>query len=173
MSQEIDYTRVLADLEARRAALDAAIAGVRALLGQPADAAGAVSVPGTPGQALEWSEIGPGTFHGMSVSEASRKFLEMTKKKQKTRVIAEALVNGGIESESKSFYSTVYTTMQRNKDFLRLGKYWALREWYPTRAEAAPKPTKRGRRTKLTRGPKGQRQAPGASSQAATVENAE
>ncbi len=34
MSQEIDYAIVLADLESRRAALDAAIAGVKAILGQ-------------------------------------------------------------------------------------------------------------------------------------------
>jgi hypothetical protein len=151
MSQEIDYSAVLADLEARKAALDAAIAAVKAILGQ-GTLETASSVSGT-GAAIRSEnalpqEVAPGVFHGMSISEAARKFLEMRKAKQKTRAIADAIRQGGIESGARDFYSNVYTTMARRpKEFIRLGKYWALVEWHPTRAAVTTaKPAKKGRR---------------------------
>jgi hypothetical protein len=158
MASEIDYAAVLADLEARRAAVDAAIAGVRLLMGQaPAQSVPAETLlaPGVPnarpdliarGDAQDAQAIAPGTFHGLSVAEAARKFLEMTKKKQRMKDISEALQRGGIESISDNFYGNVFTTMARRKDFVKLGKFWALAEWYPNRPEKPAKKTKKGRK---------------------------
>jgi len=152
MSQEIDYAVVLLDLESKRAALDAAIAAVKAVLGlAPADSPGSgpggalLPAPGTDGP----QEVVPGVFHGLSVSEAAKKYLEMKKVKQKTRALCDALLQGGIESDSKNFYGNVYTTLSRNKDFFRRGKYWMLTSWDPRRAAAASsKPAKKARRAR-------------------------
>jgi hypothetical protein len=148
---EIDYAAVLVDLETRRAALDGAITVLRQLVGN-----GALDAVPSPGMKIEErdatpSEVVPGVFHGLSVSEAARKFLEMTKAKQRTVDIASALRQGGIESTADNFYGNVFTTMKRRKDFVKLGKFWALAEWYPTRATSpakAPKKTRRGRKAK-------------------------
>lgn len=159
MSQEIveNYAVVLADLEARRASLDAAIAAVRAVMGQgPAEngSGGASGSSGEPGRSTpgETSDVRPGTFHGLSVSEAARKFLEMTKTKQRTKDIVEAIQKGGIESTADSFYSNVYTTLRRRKkDFKRLGKYWVLVEWNPNVSSVVEKPAKKKRKAKRLR----------------------
>jgi hypothetical protein len=159
MSQEINYAAVLADLEARRASLDAAIAAVRALLGQgPAEGVPGTDIArGTPqpqGEVRDASEIKPGTFHGMSVAEAARKFLEMTKTKQRTKDIVAAIQRGGIETTAGSFYSNVYTTLMRRKDFKRLGKNWVLEEWNPNVAAPEVKPAKAKRKAKGKRSAK-------------------
>jgi hypothetical protein len=152
MSQEVDYAAVAADLEARIASLQALLAGVRALMGQapiegPPSGAGGISAPAV-GREIP-KEVTPGVFHSMSVSEAAKTFLEMTKVKQKTRAICDALTRGGIESDARDFYSNVYTTLSRNKDFFKRGKYWALTAWDPRRAAAAAtKPAKKARRGK-------------------------
>lgn len=151
MSQEINYAAVLADLEAKRAALDAAIAGVRAMLGQAAaESAGATEGATAPAPGVDVpKDVVPGVFHGKSVSEAAKMYLEMKKVKQKTRAICDALLQGGIESDSKNFYGNVYTTLTRNKDFFRRGKYWALTSWDPRRAAAAAaRPARKARRGK-------------------------
>lgn len=164
MSEEIDYTKVLADLEARRAALEATIAGVKALLGQgPIEAPPGGIAAGTPtprgGEKVIPKDVAPGIFHGMSVAEAARTFLAMKKVKQKTRAICDAMLQGGIESDARDFYSNVYTTLARNKDFFKRGKYWMLRSWDPRRAAAAaakpPKKTRRGKKATKAQGPPG------------------
>jgi len=152
MSQEIDYTAVLADLEARRAALDAAIAGVRAVLGQGSSAeVTTLSIPGIRKEGP--TRVTPGMFHGLSVSEAARRFLELKKAKQRMKDIVEGIREGGIESSAENFYSNVFTTLQRRKDFIRLGKYWALAEWHPTRSGTVPtKSTRRSKKARKTGG---------------------
>lgn len=149
MTQEIDYAAVLTDLETRKMALDAAIAAVKAILGQAAPEATALAAAsGNQGQPIgkgTAAEVTPGAFHGMSITEAARKYLEMRKTKQKTRTICEAIQKGGIETSAKHFYSNVYTSLGRNKDFIRLGKYWALAEWHPTRVPPTPARPKKKR----------------------------
>jgi hypothetical protein len=153
MGQKVDYAAVLADLEAKRADMDRMIVWVKSQLAPT----GTGSIPGpggTPAQATSADlpkEVAPGVFHGKSVSEAAKMYLEMKKVKQKTRVLCDALLQGGIESDSKNFYSNVYTTLSRNKDFFLRGKYWMLTSWDPRRAAAAAaKPSKKSRRGKKT-----------------------
>lgn len=109
MSQEIDYRKVLADLEAKKAAIETSIAGIKQMLGQ---------------------EVLPGTFHGLSMAEAAKKYLRMVKVKKKTKEICDALLKGGVETIAKDFYSNMFNVMQRNKDFIKLGVYWGLSEWH-------------------------------------------
>jgi hypothetical protein len=148
MSQEIDYVAVLADLETRKAALDAAIAGVRAILGQgPVE--GLPLPPGVKpgGLGAGQQEVTPGVFHGLSVSQAAKKYLEMTKEKQKTAAIAKAIRKGGIETTASNFYANVFNTLKRSKDFRKLGPHWVLAEWHPHPASAVPdKASKKGKK---------------------------
>lgn len=161
MGQEIDYAAVLADLETRRALLDATIAGIRAMmLGQgPAGelpqlpSANKSLTPSTTRQ--ESQEISAGMFHGMSAAEAAKKYLGMRRTKQRTKDIVEAIQRGGIESTAKNFYSNLYTTLMRDKDFIKIGKHWALAEWYPTRSSTAQeKPAKQARKARKVRSQK-------------------
>lgn len=136
MGQDIDYAAVIADLENRRNTIDNTIAFLRGLV----DGGGVVGAQAQMSSLLdlkrekpESREVVPGLFHGLSVAAAARKFLEMKRSKQRMVDIVSALQQGGIESEAGNFYSNVFTTISRKKDFTRLGKYWALAEWYPNR----------------------------------------
>ncbi len=151
MSQEIDYAAVLEDLEAKRSALDTTIAGIKMMLGQEVENPGQLDGNKATPSASGPKEVKPGTFHGMSIAEAARVYLEMTKQKQTTPELGEALKRGGIESQSKDFIRTVYTILAaRPRVFLRLGMHWALAEWYPNRAASsaalAPKKIKKAKK---------------------------
>ena len=71
-TKAIDYKAVLADLEARRTALDQTIAYVEAILGESPSGIVATSTNGT----LR-PEIEPDTFVGLNVPQAAVKFLRM------------------------------------------------------------------------------------------------
>jgi hypothetical protein len=124
----IDYAAVLADLEARRNALDAAIAAVRLIAGQ-APLPTVVAPSDQP--KLDVHEIPTDAFHGMSIADATRKYLAAVRRKQSTRQIAEALETGGLHSTAKNFTTTVYTVLERQSDIVRVGKDWGLASWYP------------------------------------------
>lgn len=87
-------------------------------------------------------------FHGLSVAVAARRFLELKKTKQRMKDIVDGIQQGGIESSAGNFYSNVFTTLKRRKDFIRLGKFWALAEWHPTRVAAQEKPSKKTRKAR-------------------------
>jgi hypothetical protein len=148
MSQEIDDDPVLAHMKAMLASLQSAIAHYEAFKGlRPSEGLtdGAKVSPSVVDDRPE--QLGPGVFHGLSISEAAKRFLEITKKKQKTRAICDAIQKGGIETDAKNFLSNVYTTLLRNKDFIRVGSYWALADWHPTRVgTTVSKPAKKNKR---------------------------
>jgi hypothetical protein len=124
----IDYAAVLADLEARRDALDAAIAAIRLFAGQgPVPAAGGAA----PSAKFDTHEIPTDAFHGMSIADATRKYLAAVKRKQSTRQIKESLLAGGLHSTSKNFTTTLYSVLERQEDIVRVGKDWGLASWYP------------------------------------------
>ena len=85
MAQETDLAAFLAELEAERAEIEATIAVVRRRMAargiEPSTPAGhspdivpRVAVPLAPGVVLTPQAIPPGTFHGLSVSEAASAF---------------------------------------------------------------------------------------------------
>src|SRR3990172_4668958 len=105
---EINYDAVLADLEAKRAGLDEAIAGIRKYLrlkGQVTSAPQADQ-----GRIIDPNAIPSDAFFGMTIPDAIRKYLGIVKKPRTSKDIAEALVRGGITHTSKNFYATVATT---------------------------------------------------------------
>jgi hypothetical protein len=144
-SQPLDYAAILADLEAKRAAIDATIVAMRAAMGIGAvnitDIAGVVSsAPAGATQivpAITGADIPDGAFFRKSVPEATAHLLTMLKKKQTTQEVADALLRGGMESNSDDFLSVVVAGLNRarktpNSPIVKLpGNYWGLKEWYP------------------------------------------
>jgi hypothetical protein len=160
MSMEpVDYTAILADLEAKKASLEHTITSFRqamamGALGPMATEGGivpSVSVPSITG-----GEVPAGAFHSKSIPEATRLYLEIVKKKQTGREIAEALQKGGMESTSKHFVDIVVNGLNRarrlgNSGLVKLGTHWGLASWYPkgivTAATEPKKAKKKNRKT--------------------------
>jgi hypothetical protein len=126
--QPINYDAVLADLKARRAQLDSAIAAIEGITGQTGNSpsggpGGGSYVGGTPAH---------DAFIGMSIPEATKKHLTAVRKKLSTQDIMTALEAGGLPP---SKYSTVYAILRRREsqvgDIINMKGDWALQEWYP------------------------------------------
>src|SRR6266542_1019002 len=115
MSQtSIDYKSVLADLMARRARLDAAIAAIEEFVGTGVEAD--TAPPPAPVQPDKIS-VGPSReYRGMTIAAATIKFLKSVGAPQPTRTIADALRLGGIGSDSRNMYRTVYNTLNNRLD---------------------------------------------------------
>ena len=126
--QPINYEAVLADLEARKAQIESAIAGIRVMLGQSGTSpsggpGGGGYVGGTPAH---------DAFIGMSIPEAAKKHLTTVRKKLSTQELMTAMEAGGLPS---SKYNTVYAILSRREnkvgDIVNMKGDWGLAEWYP------------------------------------------
>lgn len=140
MTGSIDYSAVLADLEARRATLDAAIAGIRAMLNgatpeledHPAEEGASGATPPR-ARAATAAQLASDTFFGLSTHEAIRKFLGMAKRPQSAVAIARALTEGGQvnATDEKAAYVNVASSLRRRPGFVKTrNKEWGLAEWY-------------------------------------------
>lgn len=125
--QSINYEAVLADLKARRAQLDSAIAAIEGISGQigngPSGGGGGGYVGGAPAH---------DAFIGMSIPEAAKKHLTAVRKKLSTQDLMSAMEAGGLPP---SKYNTVYAILRRREkqvgDIINMKGDWALQEWYP------------------------------------------
>jgi hypothetical protein len=125
----INYAAVLADLEAKRAQLDSAIAAIKVLMEQTGImAATAVPLPRIAGL----SEVPPQAFVGLSVSNAVRRLLEMMQRRMTIREIMQGLQAGGLKP---SKYRNVYAILRQREsdkfDIIKVDKKWGLAEWNP------------------------------------------
>ena len=127
--QPINYEVVLADLEAKKAQLEAAIAGIKGMLGQAG-----TTPPSGPGGGFGYVAGTPAhdAFIGMSIPEAAKKHLAAVRKKLSTQDLMTAMEAGGLPP---SKYSTVYAILRRREkqvgDIINMKGDWALQEWYP------------------------------------------
>jgi len=154
-TEQMDYAAILADLEAKRNALDATIASFRAALalgalGQagelPPSSNGLVpSVfgPSTYVPSVSGGEVPAGAFLGKSIPDAAKLYLEIVKKKQTSKEIADALQKGGMETTSKNFQQMVHSVLDRarkasNSGIVKLDRsHWGLATWYPASLQSA------------------------------------
>lgn len=152
MAQEvINYEAVLADLEAKRTALDAAIAALRQVLSLGTD----VNFSGTANASrpVDAATIPDDAFFGLSIVEAAKKYLSIVKRKQSVKEIADALDRGGLAHTSSDFVNTVRTMMNRqavnDPELVRVGPGdWGLSAWYGNRRpKQEPKKVKRAPRS--------------------------
>jgi hypothetical protein len=127
--QSINYEAVLADLEARKGQLEAAIAGIRLILGQ---SGAGPTVPGGGGGGYTGQVPAHDAFIGMSIPDAAKKHLTAVRKKLSTQELMTALEAGGLP---QSKYSTIYAVLSRREskvgDIINMKGDWALQEWYP------------------------------------------
>lgn len=122
--KKINYEEVLLDLENQKSAIESAITGIKLLLGKSANN----EITNTP------LEIHHDTFFGMSISDATKKYLLIVgKPARKIEDIVEALNKGGLESP-KSSINTVLNRVKGNEGLVKIGKStWGLQEWYPNK----------------------------------------
>ena len=118
----VDYGPLLADIDARIAKLQATREGILELM------AASGSTPGGGGP----TSVGPSAFLGMSIPDATKKYLSAVKQKKSTQEIIGALTAGGLPP---SKYTTVYNILTRRQkqvgDIVNMKGDWALAEWYP------------------------------------------
>lgn len=128
--QSVDYESVIADLKAKRAAIDALIESFERTLPFLQSGPLATVKPGVANQSIEKD-----TFFGLSVIDAARKYLSMVKSPKSTQDIAAALERGGLTHTSQNFANTVVTILRRQErnvgDIIRVKRDWGLAEWYP------------------------------------------
>jgi hypothetical protein len=121
-SEQVNYAAVLADLEARKAQIEAAIAAIKMISAQ-----GGISPDGGGS-----TSVSPSAFLGMTIPDATKKYLSSTKQKKSTQEIIDALTAGGLP---KSKYTTVYAILARRQkqagDIVNIKGDWGLAEWYP------------------------------------------
>ena len=127
------YQLVLDDLMARRAKLDAGIAAIQEAMGitGPPNGSAAVGANGA-------GSIRSDSFFGMTVHEAAKKFLTMSKRTKTAQEIADALVEGGYTFATGNPLGTVSTVLHRadakGGEIVRVSKgTYGLSEWYPGR----------------------------------------
>jgi hypothetical protein len=154
------YATILADMEARRVALDTAIAGIRAaiaagILGAFGELqAGSIAANVAPTPAGSAVDLPRGAFLGKTAREAIRLYLTTVRKKQTNKEISKALKDGGLES-SGDFDKYITSSLFRLKEdgeLLRFDDGWGLAEWYPesfrTKLGAAANNKKPAKRSK-------------------------
>ena len=174
-TEPVDYMAILADLEAKKAALEHTIASFRQALSIGAlglnltDAS--VGMQDAVGHSFSTGEVPDGAFLGKSISEAAKLYLEIVKKKQTTREIAEALQKGGMESTSKkNWFPIVHAAIVRAYKaggIVKVGNQWGLPGWYPKGIVAAQPSRKRANKPRKASAKAGKQAAVKAGSQTA------
>jgi hypothetical protein len=130
-SEGIDYTVVLANLEAKRTAIDSAIGAVRQILNLGAEQG--VAAAASEKKKELGTDVRFDSFFGMSVPDAIRKFLAMSKRSQALSDICRALQEGGLPTTSKNLMGVVGPTLSRMKsagELISVKRRWGLSEWY-------------------------------------------
>ncbi len=142
MSPETNYTALLQHLEQQRDEIDTAIRTIRKVLGQTAAVQPQAPLKGeivviskAPKSVVESPEpkIKPGMFTGMQVWKAALKYLQLTKKPQNTRQMAQALMQGGLGTNAKKFDANLHQAMAIKPHVFKkvdVGM-WGLTDWAP------------------------------------------
>jgi len=160
-----DYQTLLADMEAKKAVLEQAIASLRAAialgtLGPSGDLPpGSGPIAPMPGTGSS-GDIPKGAFFRKTLPESITLYLAAVRKRCPTNEIIQGLKKGGIVSTSKTFDIVVGNTLRRLKSDGKLLPFddgWGLPEWVPeglrSRMEQQNKvqPKKRGAKKKTTK----------------------
>lgn len=127
-SENNAYEVVLADLRARRAKLDQAIAAIEDSMTLEGNGNNSRVLNG------EKAELRNDTFFGMTIADAAEKLLEMHKKPLKANEIAISLVQGGVTFTTETPSNTVTSILTRKLSegtFVRVSRgCFALAKWY-------------------------------------------
>src|SRR6266851_3165115 len=139
---ENDYMeRALQHLLQERAELDAAIATLQKRIGKPMPSvSAAIASSGSPDTRLPQQLSGDvvtyrGEVFNLSITKAAEKLLKRVGRPLKTPEIQAAFQNAGFEIKSKLVRPTIYTSLTRSRDFVKvLPDTWDLSERHPEAA---------------------------------------
>lgn len=153
MANEIDYSAVLSDLEAKRAAIDSAIAGVRQMLNLGAEQGVGGATSGTSERREQPTSVRFDSFFRMPMTASIIKYLEIAKVPQSVSEVTAALLAGGFKTTSKNLMPIVGSNLSRLKaagETVNVEGKWGLASWYPAARKAelnakSKKGRKRGR----------------------------
>jgi hypothetical protein len=133
-AETMNYEAMLAFFEAKRAAAEKVIAGIKELRGLekgdvPANVLSSETV-------VESGFIPKGAFLGLTIGDAAKKFLAIKHEAQTTAQICEGLKQGGFHSTAENFLATAYSALAREEhssgDVIKVKRgLWALKEWHP------------------------------------------
>jgi hypothetical protein len=70
-------------------------------------------------------------FEDLGITAAARRYLREQRAPRTTREIANALIAGGLKTNSKNWIATVYATLRNGKMFKRTKDKWELAESAP------------------------------------------
>ncbi len=119
--------QAIADLEAWRNRIEAAIVTLRAL-----DGNGPTLPTSGPPRIGNNGEVQTDSFFQMTVPDAAEKYLKLVKVTKEIPDIADALLRGGLKTSSKNFNDMTRTVMSRDERFVKVPTGgWGLAEWYP------------------------------------------
>jgi hypothetical protein len=135
----VNYEALLADLEAKKARIEALIAGIREFMGA-SPSSGLEAAPPVPNASPVVKQekpsaaiaTAPDTFFRMTLPDAIKKYLNTVKRKQSVPQITVGLEAGGFPHRSRDFRGTVRTTLKRGEPhiFQRFSRgEWGLTEW--------------------------------------------
>ncbi len=137
--EPFDPQAVIAQLEARRTAFNAATDEAISALMRLAAVAGiggvvmdGIGIPNASGPNLNYQS--PDSYYGLAVSEAAKKYLRSARRKLTNKEIADGLEAVGFIHNSKDLANNVGTALWRaeregDTDLVRHGRYWLLTEW--------------------------------------------
>jgi hypothetical protein len=138
-TEAIEYTFVLRDLRQRKATLEAEVSKLEVAISAIEDLVGPLTPVsgteiGTSIKPLDEGQSTPliGPYTGKTIVAATTDFLRTAGKPQHISNILTALKRGGIHSNSKNLYRTVYNTLNTNleKELSRTHEgLWGLKEW--------------------------------------------
>jgi hypothetical protein len=128
---------LLAELEKDLAELQTTIAVIKRRLGVSSHGNSEPSPTNAVGE-----HVGHGKpYLGMSILEASRKFLLSVREPKTPSEIADALKQGGVHSRSTDFNGIVRTTLFKRGHEAKIEKFgggrWGLQDWRPGRSNRA------------------------------------
>ena len=133
VTEQVDYVKVLADLERRRDEINQVIVTIRGLAGMATDsAAGSI---GQPGAANGSGTLKPHMFFGMSAPDAARAYLAAVKEPRTAAKIADGLERHGWTTTSKdpsNIVRTALTRLAEDGEVVQVkDKEWGLIAWFP------------------------------------------
>ena len=150
-NEGIDYGAVLVDLEGKKAAIEAAIAGVRQMLNLGAEQGVGGAASGTSERREQPTAVRFDSFFRMPMTASIIKYLEIAKVPQSVSEVTAALLAGGFKTISKNLMPSVGSNLSRLKaagETVNVEGKWGLASWYPAarRAELNAKPKKGSKR---------------------------
>jgi hypothetical protein len=130
-NDSVDYGPVIADLEAKIAAMQATLNGLRAAAGLAVETTHAATAPHAGHGAHPPAVIKPDTFFRKTVVESVMIYLKMMKSPQTTRQIVDSLERGGCKTSTSTASSLMSRRAAAEGDITKVtNNTWGLSEWY-------------------------------------------